>query len=554
MNNRFIKRGTAFLCGITILLSLFYALSFSASALTHYVQPSGASWNLRLVNKWNQMTQAEADALPISYFGNGEECDSRIVIPLRQMLNAASGYGLFVTSGYRSYSLQSELFENKIWRVQQEYGYDYATAAEVAATVVARPGTSEHNTGLAVDLLYDGCWELEEYWENGAVFGWLQKHCADYGFILRFPKGKQDITGVIYEPWHYRYVGVEAAKVIMSRGITLEEYLEENENPNYYSGFDYTGAYDYDYYVDRYPDLNSHSKSAAIRHFIEHGLKEGRVASPVFDVRYYKNRYPDLQQAYADDWIKYAQHFVRSGMSEGRRGSAIFDVDAYKQKNADLQSAFGNDLKKYYIHYIKHGLKEGRPALATDTGSTVYSDVPNNAWYYDAVKYVTQKGYMSGYASGKFGPGDNLQRQDFVVILANIAKANLSKYKNSTGGLSDVKAGSYYAAAVAWAVDNKIVAGYQNGEFGVGDPITREQVCAIFWRYKGSPTVTGMEPTLGTHKDYGQISEFAKIAVAWAKKNGVISGMADGRIAPLEKASRAQIAVIVTNMDKKGMF
>lgn len=193
----------------------------------HYVQSAGAAWNLRLVNKWNQMTQAQSDQLPIAYYANGEYCDSRMAEALSAMLSAGSQYGLYVTSGYRSYGLQEELFENKIYRVQQAYGCGYDEAAAIAATEVARPGTSEHNTGLAVDLLYDGCWELERYWEDGEAFDWMMAHCAEYGFILRFPDGAEDITGVIYEPWHYRYVGVEAATDIMSRGITLEQYLQE---------------------------------------------------------------------------------------------------------------------------------------------------------------------------------------------------------------------------------------------------------------------------------------------------------------------------------------
>ncbi len=93
--------------------------------------------------------------------------------------------------------------------------------------MVKRPGYSEHNTGLAVDLGGSGNFKLEQDFENTAAFAWLIENCADYGFILRFPKGKEAITGVIYEPWHYRYVGKEAAKEIMSSNLCLEEYLEK---------------------------------------------------------------------------------------------------------------------------------------------------------------------------------------------------------------------------------------------------------------------------------------------------------------------------------------
>jgi len=184
-------------------------------------------WNLRLVNKWTPMTQAESETLPITALSGAESVDSRIVEPLNRMLSDASRYGLWVTSSYRPYSMQEQLYNNKVQRVMNEQGCSYEDALVIAATEVAAPGTSEHNTGLAVDLLYTGMWELEEYWEDGEVFDWLMEHCHEYGFILRFPKGKEAITGVIYEPWHYRYVGVEAATYIMANNITLEEYVQQ---------------------------------------------------------------------------------------------------------------------------------------------------------------------------------------------------------------------------------------------------------------------------------------------------------------------------------------
>ena len=96
-------------------------------------------------------------------------------------------------------------------------------ALKGAATEVARPGTSEHNLGLAVDFN-----SVEQNFENTEAFNWLNKHCTEYGFILRYSASTQDITGVIYEPWHYRYVGKENAKKIMKSGLTLEEYVKAN--------------------------------------------------------------------------------------------------------------------------------------------------------------------------------------------------------------------------------------------------------------------------------------------------------------------------------------
>ena len=183
-----------------------------------------------------------------------------------------------------------------------------------------------------------------------------------------------------------------------------------------------------------------------------------------------------------------------------------------------------------------------------------FPDVKEGSWYYDAVKYCAQSGFMSGYQNGNFGPNDSLKRQDFVVILANIAKADLSKYQNTDSKLKDVKKGAYYAAAVNWAVDKNIIAGYDNGNFGVNDNITREQIAVILYRYKNEPAVGNITSTLSKFSDYKNTSAFAVPAMAWAVQQGAISGNDDGTLAPTKTASRAQIASIIMRMDQKGMF
>jgi LAS superfamily LD-carboxypeptidase LdcB len=152
--------------------------------------------------------------------------DSRILGPLNEMLTAGKAYGIDVQSGYRAYSHQSSLY----WRQVNKYkgnGYNDTAAQTAAGKIVKRPGYSEHNSGLAVDLGGSGNFSLTESFANTPAYKWLIEHCADYGFILRFPKGKEAITGVIYEAWHFRYVGREAAAEIMAKGLCLEEYLEQ---------------------------------------------------------------------------------------------------------------------------------------------------------------------------------------------------------------------------------------------------------------------------------------------------------------------------------------
>ena len=142
----------------------------------------------------------------------------------------AAGYDMQLCSAYRTVEKSAELYERQV-KQWLSYGYDEATAKVEAAKWVAPPGTSEHHTGLAMDLVSSDYWgqysDLEHAYENFDSFKWMVSHCAEYGFILRYPKDKQDITGITYEPWHYRYVGKENAAYIMENGLCLEEYLGE---------------------------------------------------------------------------------------------------------------------------------------------------------------------------------------------------------------------------------------------------------------------------------------------------------------------------------------
>ena len=137
----------------------------------------------------------------------------------------AAGLSPLICSSYRTWALQEELYENKVQRLIAE-GYDEETARWEAGTVVAVPGTSEHQLGLAVDIVDINNQNLDESQEDTAVQKWLMEHSWEYGWILRYPCDKSDITGIIYEPWHYRYVGKEAAQEIHTLGVCLEEYLK----------------------------------------------------------------------------------------------------------------------------------------------------------------------------------------------------------------------------------------------------------------------------------------------------------------------------------------
>lgn len=155
--------------------------------------------------------------------GGNYKMESKAAAAWQDMQAAASrdGVSLWIISAYRTLERQTELYQEKV----EEYknlGYNEGDAKIEAGKWVAVPGTSEHCLGYAADLC-----SLEENFENSDQFAWLQKHCAEYGFILRYPKDKVDITKISYEPWHYRYVGSNHAQIIMSQGLCLEEYLEQ---------------------------------------------------------------------------------------------------------------------------------------------------------------------------------------------------------------------------------------------------------------------------------------------------------------------------------------
>ena len=186
-------------------------------------------WNLVLVNKWNEM---EAGYVPeLTEISSGHRVDSRIVDSLREMIRDAknAGYAIYILSSYRDMEKQISLYDAEVtkWKMQ---GYAQEAAEEKAGTIVAFPGTSEHHLGLAVDLVSSEHVKLDQDAEKTQGYQWLVKHCHKYGFILRYPNNASHITGIIYEPWHFRYVGVEAATEIMGNGITLEEYLSKPVN------------------------------------------------------------------------------------------------------------------------------------------------------------------------------------------------------------------------------------------------------------------------------------------------------------------------------------
>lgn len=182
-------------------------------------------WNLLLVNK--QHTIPEDYEFTLGTIKGSMRCDERIIEPLTQMFAAAKedGVNLIVCSPYRDLARQEYLFDRKMKGFIRS-GMSYVDAYKTASITVTVPGASEHQIGLAVDIISDTYSALDIGFADTPAGQWLAEHSWEYGFILRYPLGKEEITGIQYEPWHFRYVGVDAAKVITEDGITLEEFVE----------------------------------------------------------------------------------------------------------------------------------------------------------------------------------------------------------------------------------------------------------------------------------------------------------------------------------------
>ena len=180
-------------------------------------------WNLILVNSEYRIPDDYQKKIELTTLSNGRQVDSRIYPDLQAMFDdaRAAGLQLFVRAGYRTGDEQRQLLNEKISQYQSD-GYSKTDAEKLAKEWVATPGTSEHEIGIAVDINADTSSSTKN-----EVYTWLENNSYRYGFIKRYPSNKADITGISNEPWHYRYVGKEAAKKIYEEGICLEEYRED---------------------------------------------------------------------------------------------------------------------------------------------------------------------------------------------------------------------------------------------------------------------------------------------------------------------------------------
>lgn len=223
---------------------------YSASEILELNQPSASSeersedipedyrfskddWRLLLVNKQHSIPDGYEEQVPLGNIMTMKgimHCDERIIDDLLNMMQKAKddGVTLQICSPYRDLERQQVLFNSKV-SYYMKTGLSYMEAYQISSQAVTVPNASEHQLGLALDIVSDNYTKLNEGFADTDAGIWLAENSYRFGFILRYPKGKEDITGIEYEPWHFRYVGVEAATVIAEQGITLEELWDSEE-------------------------------------------------------------------------------------------------------------------------------------------------------------------------------------------------------------------------------------------------------------------------------------------------------------------------------------
>ena len=214
-----------------------YYIKEDGAMATGTIQVDGVTYHftsagvpILLVNPWNPVPEGYAPdlvELSMDVSVEGSKVDRSCYDALMEMINACNRTAprVCVVSSYRTQEYQTNSYNRKV-QSYLDKGMPQEQAEKEAATIIAKPGTSEHQLGLAVDIIDTRLWALEEQQENLPAQKWLMEHAWEYGFVLRYPKGKIDQTGIIYEPWHYRYVGKAVAQELHESGLTLEEYLQ----------------------------------------------------------------------------------------------------------------------------------------------------------------------------------------------------------------------------------------------------------------------------------------------------------------------------------------
>ena len=413
----------------TTLILLIICSVFSASAATvEQLKQQLNSYYMILVNRDHLVNDKYQPTDLVTYPGSSYRLNRTCAAALKEMIDACAANTserLVLYSGYRTYQTQYNKYYGKINQYISR-GYSKSEAIRLTNQYYAPPGGSEHHTGLAADIctpsIVNRYGQLDSSFANTAEGKWLRNNCHKYGFILRYDKGKENITGYNYEPWHFRYIGKEHAKEVARLGITYEEYITRMKTT--VSALATAPTFTY-----KNNKVYFSAKNATIRYTTD--TKTPTASSKVY--------------------------------TDGLGGKDI----TYKA----ITCLNGYTSPVATVTVTKYG--------------DVFKDININDWYYENVSTAVHKQLFNGMGNYEFAPNGTMTRAMAVQVLANISGIDLTSYTSKTK-FADVKPTAWYARAVAWATENNIVAGIGQNKFAPDNAVTREQICVMLYNQSGA--------------------------------------------------------------------
>lgn len=390
-------------------------------------------------------------------------------------MKAAGISDLYGQSGYRSYSLQQTLNTNKI-NYYLNQGYSYNKAVELACSVVAAPGTSEHQSGLAIDFTTSANGgSLTESFANTPAGKWLKENSWKYGFILRYPADKTNITGYIYEPWHFRYVGQPHAEYMYKNGLCMEEYfslLEEQKIITYTTvdGKEYAVRYERYNNSALLPDGQLISVSRA---YADGQL--GFIVTTTVPQQYLF----DIVGHWAEDCIR---HLASLDIIQGYTNNTV-----RPEKNISRAEIMTMIYRTYIWLYPDENItsSDDTPIVT----KSPFADVADNAYYLQPLVFLQDKGLLplemiTTNSSGQqfFSPDQNALRSEAALSLAPLLASRTDIPSSGIVMKDMVNADPELREAVQLLVDAGVILGNPSGNFNPNNKITRAEIMAMLDR------------------------------------------------------------------------
>lgn len=472
---------------LTILMALIMALAAVTPAMA-----DSADDNCRhmLVNKQHLLAAdyVPSSLTPLSNYmaaGGNVTMTAEAAAAIGKMVDAMAAAGLtdiYGQSGYRSYSTQKMLNDNKI-AYYRNLGYGYEDAVELACTVVAAPGASEHQSGLAIDFTTSANGGgLTESFGTTAVGQWLAANSWKYGFILRYPADKTEITGYIYEPWHFRYVGEPHAEYMYKNGLCLEEY--------------------YDLLAQE--DIITYTTEAGVAYAVRFDQYNTSANLPADELISVSRAYADSQLGFVitttvpqielfDITGHWAEAYIRNLISLGVI-TGYPDNTFRPEKNISRAEMISLIYRTYLLLYPNDAgnaaLEEiGLPQYPPVVTESPFADVPDGAYYLDTLLALQDKGLIApgliqnnADGTASFLPEQSALRREVAQSLAPLFMV-MPDIPSSGIVLKDmVDADPDLQAAVQLLVDAGIVTGNASGNFMPEDDISRAEISTMLYR------------------------------------------------------------------------